>query len=117
MLWQYIFEVAIIPRKSLFINCILTNLEDSYGLTDSDLEKLEQCDEQLLRSILECPISTPKEMLYLELGAIPIRFIVMSRRLMFHHYILNEDNDSLINKFYNIQSRKPVKNDWSIKMR
>ena len=32
------------------------------------LRKLEQCDEQLLRTILECPFSTPKEMLYLELG-------------------------------------------------
>ena len=38
----------------------------------------------------------------------------MSRRLMFHHYILNEDNESLINRFSKLQSRKPVKNDWSL---
>ena len=114
---QFIFEVAIILRNSIFINGILTNLEASYGLTDSEIEKLEQCDEQLLRSILECPSSTPKEMLYLELGVIPIRYIVMSRRLMFHHYILNEDKKSLINKFFKIQSRKPVKNDWSLTVR
>ena len=114
---QFIFEVAIILRNSIFINGILTNLEASYGLTDSEIEKLEQCDEQLLRSILGCPSSTPKEMLYLELGVIPIRYIVMSRRLMFHHYILNEDKKSLINKFFKIQSRKPVKNDWSLTVR
>ena len=59
-------------RNSLLINGILTNLEASYGLTKSDVEKLEKCDEQLLRLILECPSKTPKEMLYLEIGITPI---------------------------------------------
>ena len=53
-------------------------------------------------------------MLYLELGVIPIRFIVMSRRLMFQHYLLNEEDSSLVNNFYKLQSRKSVKNDWSL---
>ena len=38
----------------------------------------------------------------------------MSRRLMFYHYILNENGNSLMNKFYKLQARKPVKNDWSV---
>ena len=33
---------------------------------------------------------------------------------MFYHYILNEDSESLLHKFYKIQARKPVKNDWSL---
>ena len=111
---KYLFEVAITLRNSLFINGILTNLEVSYGLNDADIEKLEKCDEELLRYILECPSSTPKEMLYLELGATPLRYILMARRLMFHHYILNEDNESLVNRFFKLQSRKPVKNDWCL---
>ena len=98
----------------MFINGILTNLEASYALRNIDVEKLEKCDEQLLRLILECPSKTPREMLYLELGITPIRFIIMSRRLMFYHYILNEDSDSLLYKFYKLQARKPVKNDWCL---
>ena len=108
---RYLFEVAVILRDSLFVNGILTNLEASYRLTDSEIEELEKCDEQLLRIILECPCTTPKEMLYLELGVIPIRYIVMSRRMTFYHYILNEDSQSLIHKFYKLQSKKPVKGD------
>ena len=50
---NFIFEVAVILRNSLFINGILTNFEASYGLTNTDIEKLERCDEQLLRLILE----------------------------------------------------------------
>ena len=89
----------------------MTNLEASYGLTDSDIAELEKCDEQLLRLILECPRTTPKERLYLELGVTPIRYIIMSRRIMFYHYILNENNESLIYKFYKVQAKKHVKND------
>ena len=111
---KYLFEVAVVLRNSLFVNGILTNLEASYGLSNSEIEELEKVDEQLLRLILECPCTTPREMLYLELGVTPIRYIIMSRRMMFYHYILNEDSKSLIHRFYLVQSRKPVKNDWSL---
>ena len=73
---------------------------------------LEHTDEQLLRRILEAPVSTPKCMLYLDSGCKPIRFVCMSRRLLFLHYILNEDDQSLIYKFYRAQESKSNSNDW-----
>ena len=36
----------------------------------------------------------------------------MSRRVMFYHYILHEDKNSLIYRFYKSQCRKAVKGDW-----
>jgi hypothetical protein len=113
----YIFEVAIILRNSLFINGILTNMEACYGLSENEIIQLEKCDEQLLRTVLECPASTPREMLYLELGVTPIRYIVMARRVMFYHYILNEDPKSLINRFYHSQWKNPVRGDWCITLK
>ena len=77
---NFIFEVGVILRNSLFVNGILTNIEAAYGLTSAEIEKLEKCDEQLMRAVLETPCTTPREMLYLELGVIPIRYIVMARR-------------------------------------
>ena len=38
----------------------------------------------------------------------------MARRLMFYHYILNQKKDSLMYKFFKIQSQKPVKGDWCL---
>ena len=111
---SFVFEVAVVLRNSLFINGILTNVEAAYDLTTTEIESLEKCDEQLIRTILECPCTTPREMLYLELGVTPIRFIVMTRRLMFYHYILNQEKDSLMYKFFQVQSQKPVKGDWSL---
>ena len=109
---SYEFEVGVTLRDSIFINGFLTNMEVCYGLTEVEIEKLEKCDEQLLRTILQCPFSTPREMLYLELGVLPIRHIIMSRRIMFFHYILHEDKNSLLYKFYKSQCRNPVKDDW-----
>ena len=59
---------------------------------------------------------TPLETLYLESGNIPIRFILMSRRLNFLHYILNEDDDSLLRSFFTAQLESPVKGDWVMRV-
>ena len=69
-------------------------------------------DERLLRKVLESPVSTPKEMLYLELGVLPIGFIIRMRRLNFLKYILDEDENSLIHTFLKAQLEDPNPNDW-----
>ena len=51
-------------------------------------------------------------MLYLESGSIPIRFVIMSKRLNFLWYILNENDETLIKKFFMAQLNNPVKGDW-----
>ena len=84
---------------------------------ETEIIQLEQMDESLMRLILECPMSVPKEMLYLEVGLTPIRYILMSRRLMFYQYILKQPEKSLIRRFYETQRSKPVKNDWSLTLK
>ena len=51
-------------------------------------------------------------MLFLELGCKPFREIIRERRLGFLHYILNEDPDSMIHKFFQTQLRNRTKKDW-----
>ena len=70
----------------------VTNLPISY-VTKREIIELESVDEILLRKIFSAHSKTPLETLYLESGNIPIRLILMSRRLDFLHYILNEDED------------------------
>ena len=108
----YHFEVSLILRQSHLLSSILTNSEAWYGLKTSDIEQLEQVDESYLRRVLEVGISCPKEMLYLETGSTPIRFILVFRRLMFLHYILNEEPESLIHQCFDAQKDNPCRNDW-----
>jgi hypothetical protein len=113
----YHFEVAFLLRNSLFLNSLLVNSEAWYGLSDDEITELEREDESLLRKILESPSKSPKCMLYLETGCRPIRFVIMMRQLMFLHYILSEDEQSLIKRFFDVQARNPGKNDWVLTMR
>ena len=108
----YYFEVGLILRESMLINGILTNAEAWYGLSDCEMELLEQVDENFLRIFLEVGRGCPKEMLYLETGTIPMRFIIFKRRIMCLHYSLNESENSLVNKFLKTQMEKPSTNDW-----
>ena len=113
MLDQEHFEVALIMRNALLISSLLCNSEAWYSITKSDIEKLEKVDEQLLRNILGTSSKTPKALIYLELGCVPISYILKSRRLNFLQYILKEDEESMIKKFYNEQLKNPNKDDWT----
>ena len=106
------FQVAKILRNSLLVSSLLCNSEAWFKITKSELELLESVDVILLRSILEAPKATPKEMLYLELGVLPLGENIRERRLNFLHYILNQNSESLMFKVFEKQSTTRNKSDW-----
>ena len=108
----FTIEVALILRQSLFLSSLLNNSESWYNVRKTEIDIMESADEKLLRKILEAPIKTPKCMLYLETGTLPIRFILISRRMMFLHYILNEGEKSILRRFFFAQLKQPSKGDW-----
>ena len=109
---QFYFEIALILRNSLLVSSMLCNSEAWYNITNSELNFLETVDLMLLRKILNVPKTTPKEMLYLELGCIPFRNVIQQRRLSFLYYILQEDPKSLVYRFFETQRKNRTKNDW-----
>ena len=88
------------------------NLETWYDIKKKDIEELEKVDRMLIKIILSAPSSTPSALLYLEMGMIPLKYIIQARRLMFLRYILTQKDNSLLLKFFNAQRREPCKNDW-----
>ena len=93
---------------------MLCSSEALYGLTSSHINKLERCDLYFFRKIFNAPISTPFESFYLETGALPIRFVIIARRLLFFWNILNKPDNELIKQVYKAQKLRPVKNDGSV---
>ena len=49
----------------------------------------------------------------MEVGQYPARFEIMKMRLLFMKYILNNDSNSLIYKFFELQIAQHVKGDWA----
>ena len=109
---KFHFEAGILLRNSLLVSSMLFNSEAWYNVTDSELNLLETVDLMLLRGILKAPKSTPKEMMFLELGLLPFREIIRKRRLSFLSYILKEKKDSMLYKFFECQKSNKTKKDW-----
>ena len=104
-------------RTSMLLSSVLVNSESWYNLSSTDIQELESVDNMLHRRILETAKSTPISIMHLELGTIPIRYVIKSRRLHFLQYILKQDKDSLLYKIFQVQSRYPQKGDWILQIR
>ena len=93
------FKIAKILREAMLINRILFSADVWYDVSEQNLRSLEQIDESLLRKILQAHSKTAIEALYLELGCLPIRFHLMSRRVNFLHLLLLKMFKVLENKY------------------
>ena len=109
---KYYFEVAIVLRSSLFLNSILLNSEAWGYLTNKNIRSLEQMDEALLSRILDCERNTSNTFKYLELGIYPIRFEIMKRSIVFLHYILKQEESSMMFQVLKATIENPTKNDF-----
>ena len=106
------FQIATVLREARLVNGMLTNCDVWYGLQKGEIEELEEVDKLLLRRILEAPTSAPIESLYLELGLVPLRGIIKSRRIMRLHYLAKLGEEEMLGKFFANQWKYPGKNDW-----
>ena len=105
-LGEHYFDNAIMFRESMFLNEILRNSEIWYNLNER-IKEFEDLDRLLLRRILQVPVSTPNEALYLELGILPIGWIIKAGRINYFHYLVDRDESELLHKFFITQFKKP----------
>ena len=114
LLGQHYFQGAVRLKEAYLVNGILFNSEIWYDIKENEVEQLEQVDQILLRKILNAHSKTTIESLYLELGCLPIRYIIMARRLNYLHYLVNLPEDELLSNFFLAQVKTPKKGDWII---
>ena len=109
----FYFEVLTTLRNSIFINSILSNSSVWYNVKKEEIKLLERCDAQIMALGLSSNMKTSTVMMYLEMGWVPIPFILMSRRLLYLYHILTEEEQSLIYNFFKVQWSSPLKGDWA----
>ena len=69
-----------------------------------------------MRNLLNAHSKTSTEALYIETGAVPLRFIIQSRRLLYWKHLISINKERLISKVYNAQKYSPAKGDWSFSL-
>ena len=104
------FQMGLLFRNSLLINGILFNTEVLHKLSNKHIEQLEECDKIFMRRLFET--GTPVEAFFIETGALPLKFILMGRQLMYYHAVLRKSESELVKRVFLAQSKFPSKSDW-----
>ena len=76
------------------------------------MDRLEQVDLSLIRSLTQSHSKTVKEFLYLELGIKKPRHILTIRRMMYHYHLITREDCEIIKKVYLKQKESSVKGGW-----
>ena len=99
-LGQYKMEIGLHLRQAMLLIGMLYKSEAWHAISEEEIRMLETVDEHLLRSLVNGHSKTSLEFLYLEAGAMPIRFIISSRRLMFLQTILKRSEEELTRRVF-----------------
>ena len=91
---------------------MLNNSESWINISKTDLENLEKPDTILKRNILSTSGNPSKAFMYLELGMLPVQFVIMEKRLNFLRYIIKESMCSMIRQVYELLKTESVKGDF-----
>ena len=92
---------------------ILYASETYYNLKETELRQIERIEENYMRQLLKTNRGCHISQIYLELGQIPACFDIFEIRLYFLKDILNQEEDSLMFKFLQLQIQNPSKCDWA----
>ena len=109
---HYYFECGMIYFNVILRGSILYASETYYNLTEKNLRNIERIEEIFLRKILKTTKGCPISQLYLETGQWPARFQIKKLRMLFLKAILDENEQSMVAKFFKLQLEQPTKGDW-----
>ena len=96
---HHYFQMAILFRQSMLVNSIMCNSEVLYGVSQTHIDTLESVDKYFWRKVFGAPISTPIESFFIETNTIPIRYILMGRRLMYYWNLMQNMKQNRSRKF------------------
>ena len=99
-------------RQAWLLNGISFNSEVWHNVSKNDIAPLVEIDKYLLKGLITAHAKTPLEHIYLETAALPIPYVIMTRRLIYLKNILDRPEAEVIKKIYKCQRAKPSPGDW-----
>ena len=82
-------EVGLKMRDSKLCNGMLFSIEAWSYISDREMDRMEQVELALLKTLINGHSKCNRAFYYLEFGLVPSRYMVSIRRLMFHQHILS----------------------------
>ena len=109
---HHTYKAALLMLQGLMLSGMLTNSETWINITEADITKLTMPDTMLQRKLFASSGNPSKVFMSLELGVIPVKNVIMAKRLNFLHYILNENKRSIIHQVYEVLKSDSRRGDF-----
>ena len=90
------WEMAYLPS-------LLNNCQTWVQIEDATIDKLDDIQNTMYRTLLSTPKSTPWPALVWDLGGIKMKFRIMQKKLMFANLVVNQKETSLAHQIAKIQ--------------
>ena len=104
--------VSLILYNSVFVSTLLFNCQAWTNLLKDDLKRLETIQLKYLKRTLRSPQSTANCFVFLELGMLPVSYIIHVRQLCFLHHIAFLEEDDPVQCIYKEQLSLPYEKNW-----
>jgi hypothetical protein len=111
-LGRHFFKAFKLMREGILLGGLLTNSETWINISKKNIELLEKPDIILQRKALAANGHPSKAFTMLELGIVPIRFILMKKQMLFLLYILKENKESMIYQVFEALNNESRKGDF-----
>ena len=109
---RYTYRAARIMREAMMMGPMVNNSETWFNITQDDLNTLSKPDTMLQRQLLTKVGNPCKVFMCLELGVVPVRYVIMGNRVKYLNTILNESTDSMLRQVYDAQKEDSKKGDF-----
>ena len=97
---KHSYLAASLMRDAMLLGGMLSNSEAWINVTKADLTSLQKPDTFLQKELLSASGNPSNAFMSLELGFIPVKYIIMYKRLAFLHYILSQNINSMVKQVY-----------------
>ena len=94
------YKAAKLMRDGMIVTSMLANAETWTNMLERDIEKLNKPDKMFLNKLLGEEGNPSLSFMYLEMGMVPLKYVLIGKRLKFLKYILDEDEETMVNKVY-----------------
>ena len=105
-------QAALLLQEACLHSSMLFCAEVWFPLTIAYISKLEKVDVYFKRKILKAQVKTPSISLYLELGCLKLRHVILMKRVMYFHCLIKKDINDLTYKILMKQEQDSVKGDF-----
>ena len=96
----------------MLLSVLLNNLEVAINPTAADIKILDDVDTKLLRTALNLSSKSSRCLIFLEVGVMPVQYVIKRKRLGYLHHLLTASVQSLSKQVFDKQTEDGDNTTW-----